>query len=164
MSIEIFDDDIEQLRDDLSAEPWNVISNDDIRNSCLLPIRISYEFVDMGDTEYGFNQNFSEKDTFEYFDCMKYISGRTIDELLMDDGFRLRRHSALHKPLKSALDKLELGITEGQPIIFHFGLYTDKKQMASRESGVRSPRIYFMQGLYGVIYPLFFDPYHEITK
>lgn len=63
MSIEIFDDDIEQLRDDLSVEPWNVISNDDVRNSCLLPIRISYEFVDMGDTEYGFNQNFSEKDT-----------------------------------------------------------------------------------------------------
>ena len=110
MSIEIFDDDIEQLRDDLSVEPWNVISNDDVRNSCQLPIRISYEFVDMGDTEYGFNQNFSEKDTFEYFDCMKYISGRTIDELLMDDDFRLRRHSALHKPLKSALDKLELGI------------------------------------------------------
>ena len=26
MSIEIFDDDIEQLRDDLSVEPWNVIS------------------------------------------------------------------------------------------------------------------------------------------
>lgn len=50
MSIEIFDDDIEQLRDDLSVEPWNVISNDDVRNSCLLPIRISYEFVDMGDT------------------------------------------------------------------------------------------------------------------
>ena len=47
MSIEIFDDDIEQLRDDLSVEPWNVISNDDVRNSCLLPISISYEFVDM---------------------------------------------------------------------------------------------------------------------
>lgn len=30
MSIEIFDDDIEQLRDDLSVEPWNVISNDDV--------------------------------------------------------------------------------------------------------------------------------------
>lgn len=61
MSIEIFDDDIEQLRDDLSVEPWNVISNDDVRSSCLLPICISYEFVDMGDTEYGFNQDFSEK-------------------------------------------------------------------------------------------------------
>ena len=82
----------------------------------------------------------------------------------MDDYFRLRRHSALHKPLKVALDKLNLGITDGQPIIFHFGLYTDKKHMASRETGVRAPRIYFMQGLYGVIYPLFFDPYHEITK
>ena len=59
---------------------------------------------------------------------------------------------------------MNLGITDGQPIIFHFGLYTDKKHMASRETGARAPRIYFMQGLYGVIYPLFFDPYHEITK
>ena len=66
MRIEIFDDDIEQLRDDLSVEPWNVISNDDVRNSCLLPIRISYEFVDMGDTEYGFNQNFSENNDNTY--------------------------------------------------------------------------------------------------
>ncbi len=164
MGIEIFDDDIEQLRDDLSAVPWNVISNDDVRNSCLLPIRISYEYVDMGDSEYGFNQKFSDRDTFEYFECMKYISGRTIDDLLLDDNFRLRRHSSLHKPLKMALDKLDLRITEGQPIIFHFGLYTDRNQMASRESGVRAPRIYFMQGLYGVIFLLFFDPYHEITK
>lgn len=164
MSIEIFDDDIEQLRDDLLVEPWNVICNDDVRNSCLLPIRISYEYVDMGMSEYGFNQKFVEKDTLAYFDSMKYMSGKTIDELLMDDNFRLRRHSALHKPLKVALDKLELGITDGDPIIFHFGLYTNKKTLASRESGVRSPRIYFMQGSYGVIYPLFFDPYHEITK
>lgn len=95
---------------------------------------------------------------------MKYISGHTIDELLEDNRFRLRRHFALHKPLKVIIDKLQLGITAGQPIIFHFGLYTDKKEMALRERNVRSPRIYFMQGLYGVIYPLFFDPFHEITK
>lgn len=111
MSIEIFDDDIEQLRDDLSVVPWNVISNDDVRNSCQLPIRISYEYVDMGNSDYGFDQKFSERDTFEYFDCMKYISGKTIDELLMDDNFRLRRHSALHRPLKMALDKLYITIT-----------------------------------------------------
>lgn len=164
MSIELFDDDIEQLRDDLAVEPWKVISNDDVRNSCQLPIRISYEYVDMGNSGYGFDQSFSEKDTFEYFSNMKYISGHTIDELLEDNRFRLRRHFALHKPLKVIIDKLQLGITAGQPIIFHFGLYTDKKEMASRKHNVRSPRIYFMQGLYGVIYPLFFDPFHEITK
>ena len=45
MSIEIFDDDIEQLRDDLSVEPWNVISNDNVRNSCLLPIRIRSKWL-----------------------------------------------------------------------------------------------------------------------
>lgn len=35
---------------------------------------------------------------------------------------------------------------------------------ACRETGVRSPRIYFMLGVYGLIYPLLFDPYHELTK
>lgn len=164
MSIEFFDDDIEQLRDDLLVEPWNVISNEDVRNSCLLPIRISYEYADLGKSEYGFNQKFNEKDTLAYFESMKYISGKTIDELLIDDNLRLRRHSALHKPLRIALDKLDLGITKGEPIIFHFGLYTNKRSFASRDKGIRSPRIYFMQGSYGVIYPLFFDPYHEITK
>lgn len=106
MSIELFDDDIELLRDDLTVEPWKVISNDDVRNSCQLPIRISYEYVDMGLSGYGFDQNFSEKDTFEYFASMKYISGHTIDELLEDNRFRLRRHFALHKPLKVIIDKL----------------------------------------------------------
>lgn len=143
---------------------WNVISNEDVRNSCLLPIRISYEYADLGKSEYGFNQKFNEKDTLAYFESMKYISGKTIDELLIDDNLRLRRHSALHKPLRIALDKLDLGITNGEPIIFHFGLYTNKRSLVSRDKGIRSPRIYFMQGSYGVIYPLFFDPYHEITK
>lgn len=164
MSIEIFDDDIEQLHDDLLQEPWRTLSNADVRNSNQLPLRISYEYADMGCSNFGFNQELSRKDTMEYFTCMKYLSGKTIDELIDDDHFRLRRHSSLHKPLKEALDRLDLGITKGNPIIFHFPLYTDRNAPASRETGVKSPRIYFMQGLYGVIFPLFFDLFHEITK
>ena len=67
MSIEIFDEDIEQLRDDLAAVPWNVISNDDVRNSCQLPIRISYEFVDMGNSEYGFERNWCACSTYLFY-------------------------------------------------------------------------------------------------
>lgn len=164
MSIELLDDDIELWRDEFSTEPWTIISNTDIRNSCQFPIRISYEYVDMGKSQYGFNQSFTSKDSHKYFSYMKYISGRTIDELLEDDNFRLRRHSALHKSLRDELSKLSEEIVKGEPIIFHFGLYTHKTENASREKDIRSPRIYFMQGLYGIIYPLFFDPYHEITK
>ncbi len=164
MSIELFDDDIDLWKDEFSTEPWKIISNADVRNSCQLPIRISYEYADTGNSVYGFDQAFTLEDSRNYFSCMKYISGKTIDELLLDDNFRLRRHSSLHKPLREVLGKLSADIVKGEPIIFHFGLYTQKTEMASRAKDIRSPRIYFMQGLYGVIYPLFFDPYHEITK
>lgn len=164
MSIELFDDDIDLWKDEFSTEPWRRISNADVRNSCRLPVRISYEYADTGCSVYGFDQAFTLEDSRNYFSCMKYISGKTIDELLLDDNFRLRRHSSLHKPLRKVLDKLSTDIVKGEPIIFHFGLYTQKTEMASRVKDIRSPRIYFMQGLYGVIYPLFFDPYHEITK
>ncbi len=163
-TVDLFDEDIEQLYDDLSAEPWQQLSVDDVRNSSQLPIRISYEYADMGLTPYGFNQNFTQMDIVEYFTVMKYISGRTIWDLEDDDSFALRRHRSLHKPLKEILDKVDTTIVKGDPLIFHFHLYTDKHHDASRETGVRSPRIYFMQGLYGVIYILFFDPFHEITQ
>lgn len=164
MSIELFDDDIELWKEEFLSEPWKVISNDDVRCSCRLPLRISYEYLDMGNTKYGFNQSFTMEDTQAYFGNMKYLSGKTIDELIDDGGFRLRRHPALHKSLRNILSDLTPEILEGDPIIFHFPLYTHKKEMAAEEKGIRSPRVYFMQGLYGVIYPLFFDPYHEITK
>lgn len=164
MSIELFDDDIDQWIEDLSAEPWKRISNADVRCSCRLPLRVSYEYLDMGKTQYGFDQSFTLKDTQSYFNCMKYLSGKTVDELIDNGGIQLRRHSALHKNLKENLWQLNADIVKGEPIIFHFSLYTDRMEMAARDKGIRSPRIYFMQGLYGVIYPLFFDPFHEITK
>lgn len=51
---------------------------------------------------------------------------------------------------------------QSNPIIYHFALYTSKQQ-ADRNKDIRSPRVYFMLGTYGFIYPLFFDPYHEIN-
>lgn len=77
---------------------------------------------------------------------------------------RLRHHSASHKFTRRKLNKLSKEIVKGGPFIFHFGLYIHKTEDVSCEKNIRSTCIYFMQGLYSVIYPLFFISYHEIAK
>ena len=49
------------------------------------------------------------------------------------------------------------------PPFFHFALYQDKGTMGNRISGVKSPRIYFFIGDNATLYPMFYDPYHEIN-
>ena len=66
----------------------------------------------------------------------------------------------LFEVLKSVYPNLTKGIV---PEIYHFALYTVKNGLADRTSDIRSPRIYFVLGDYGRIYPLFFDPYHELN-
>ncbi|MEA3445933.1 MAG: hypothetical protein U9R19_14535, partial [Bacteroidota bacterium] len=51
---------------------------------------------------------------------------------------------------------------EELPPIGQFALYTDNEVEANRETGNKSPRIFFMLGHFGVFYILFYDPYHEI--
>lgn len=48
--------------------------------------------------------------------------------------------------------------------VFQFGLYTDKARRAGREDGVKAPRVFCMLGYNGVVYPLLYDPYHEMYK
>ena len=64
---------------------------------------------------------------------------------------------------KKELSKISPKAIEVNPLIFHFALYTDEKVVANRNKNTRAPRIYFMLGKNGVIYILFFDPYHEIN-
>ena len=153
---------------------WN-LSYEDVVDSQEHPIHVSYQYMDLCKTDYGFEQDFCELDARMYFRIMRYFADKTIRELV-DAGargvcvdneghwVRLRRHEALHKPLKEQLSKISRNIVNGTPMIFHFGLYTAEDGNACRETGVRSPRIYFMLGVYGLIYPLLFDPYHELTK
>jgi hypothetical protein len=50
------------------------------------------------------------------------------------------------------------------PPIGQFALYTKAEQKASRESGIKSPRVFFMIGEKSVFYILFIDLYHEIKS
>lgn len=50
------------------------------------------------------------------------------------------------------------------PEIFHFALYPKKLQHnADRYNKIKNPRVHFVVGSNGMIYPLFYDPYHEIN-
>lgn len=129
------------------------------------PILISYFLVDMEVSKYSFGQDFTQKETKGYFESMAYFSGRTINQIIDETGHELHFYRSnirgnLYKLLKQIWPKRK--IDRDNTLVYHFALY-DSKNRASRKSGVRNPRVYFMLGKEGVIYPIFFDPFHEIN-
>ena len=139
----------------------------DLNDSQGYPIVVCYKLLDFEKSKYNFKQRFTERDASEYFQVMKLFSTKTISEILDDTDFKQKHHfriSKLQGNLLNEFNKL-LGdekTSENSAMFFHFALYTSKEK-ASRETGVRSPRIYFILGLFGTIYPVFFDPYHELN-
>lgn len=144
--------------------PTVVLTTDDVRLSNETPITIKYDYLDLDITEYHFKQSFEWRDTKEYFDKMKTISSSTINDLQNVANELHFRRSPLKGNLRKALCKRFKGQRlDDSIIIYHFALYSDKDVMANREKNIRCPRIYFFQGTYGTIYPLFFDPFHELN-
>lgn len=138
---------------------------EDSRLAQNVPIVISYEMIDLDETDYHFKQVFTHKDTQRYFEVFKNISCQSINDIIEQNEHSLHFHrSAAKGNLKRLLEKLSPGCVtpDSEPMIFHFALYTDKEG-ADRSCDRRSPRIYFMLGRNGMIFPLFFDPYHEIN-
>ena len=143
---------------------WNDrISADDLFLSQQVPIVVSYDLVDLCETPYHFLQEFTWRDTQAYFSLLKKISGSTVNDLLdSEKGLHFYR-TDVRGNLKKLLRKISPQAVEANPLIFHFALYTDEGVMADRSQDIRAPRIYFMLGRNGIIYMLFFDPYHEIN-
>lgn len=141
------------------------LSIEDTRLSMNVPMVISYELADLDVTDYNFKQEFSLDDTQSYFSIMKEISCQSINEIIDESDHSLHFYrSKVNKPMKDLLQKLDPDCDPDyqSTFIYHFALSTDPLG-ASRESGRRSPRVYFMLGRNGMIFPLFFDPYHEIN-
>jgi hypothetical protein len=127
---------------------------------------ISYRYIDIEVTDYCFDQEcLDADDILQYFDLLKQFSSSTINELI--DGHYSRHFHLYHKPnsnLRSLLEHVS-GITltpETTPTIGQFALYNGEEK-ASRETGSKSPRIYFIVGQMGIMHILFYDPFHEIN-
>lgn len=141
------------------------LSYEDSKLALDVPMVISYELVDLNETDYHFKQAFTLKDTQRYFEVFKEISCQSINNLIENGEHSLHFYRTAAKGnLRRLLEKLCPGCVthDNEPMIYHFALYTDVEK-ADRQSGRRSPRVYFMLGRNGMIFPLFFDPYHEIN-
>ena len=167
MSYTLYDDDL--LIDIQTPKPVHArISNLDLCQSKGLPVTVSYANMDYGRTAYGFNQEFSEKDARRYFKLMRKFCSNTLEFMESlndepdDEGEKLHLYNnPISGNLKKVLETYDKEAAQAIPYIYHFALYTCGN--ASRKTKVRSPRVYFMVGAYGIIYPLFFDPFHEIN-
>lgn len=135
---------------------------DDVRLSQDVPIVVRYDYVDLGQTDYHFWQEFTQEDTKGYFERMKQFAGKSINSLLNGPRSTHFHRSELKGNVLKAVKKILPKSIDSNQIIYHFGLY-DTDQWADRKTGIRCPRVYFMMGTYGHIYILFFDPYHELN-
>lgn len=155
-------EDIEEIHSKFNWESG--ISNDAISTTIKTHPVVCYNYIDLGKTKYNFKQDcFDNIDIKAYFEGIKYISEHTLEELLDDSEREFHFHkSYVSGNLKKVLSQLN-GKKRYMPEIYHFALYTNKNEKADRSKNIKSPRIYFLVGKHGMIYILFYDPYHEIN-
>lgn len=145
------------------------LDNTDFKESLSTLSVVSYRYIDLDKTDYHFSQDcFDNRDISEYFIFMNILTSYPFNELISNknkdwhlnanDYFKDKKFRNL---VNTALDNNKKLKVEQVPMFYHFALYTE--QNANRETKVKSPRIYFFIGKDAIIYPLFYDPYHEIN-
>lgn len=131
---------------------------------------VCYKYLQMEGT-YGFNQKeWDYKDAVAYFESMNILAQMPISdfqELDKQEWHMYPNHICkgrnLHTELLKVFSEEILNKPELLPPFFHFALYQDKGVIADRRKKVKSPRIYFFIGDNAAIYPIFYDPYHELN-
>lgn len=128
-----------------------------------------YDYIDLDKTDFHFKQeNIEIKDYIKYFEMVKFISKNTVNTLI--DKTNYKYHFHLYPAPNGRLLKLIQNISNIKfnnydlPPIGQFALYTTSENNASRETGIKSPRVFFMIGEKSVFYILFIDLYHEIKS
>lgn len=168
MANRFFDTDLDLDVDLLTSEDEvstiRGLTNEELAESLDLPITVCYNLADIDSTKYGFGQVFEQRDTLNYFSIMRKFTANSLNKLFEHrHDYHLYR-SVIKGNLFEVLKSIYPNLTKGaMPEIYHFALYTTDSGNADRANGVRSPRVYFVLADYGRIYPLFFDPYHELN-
>lgn len=130
---------------------------------------VCYKYLQMDGT-YGFSQEeWDNDDVVSYFDSMQLLANMSIQEFWnLDKGWHMNpntisRGQNLYNELLPILGEKVLNTPELRPQFFHFALYDEPGVTADRSLGIKAPRIYFFIGDNATIYPMFYDPYHEIN-
>ena len=164
MAIDLSDFDIEDV-DGKAARLTEELDWRDLQESQDCLISVQYNEIDLGKTPYHFNQHFVGNEATLYFQRMQEFSGLSVNYIVEHCDYRAHfNRTDIRGNIKKVFDEIDPKIAKANPLIFHFALDPECKiTNASRESGIRNPRIYFMIGYNGMIHMLFFDPYHELN-
>lgn len=144
------------------------IDNADFRDSLEHTSLVSYRYIQLKNTDYHFSQPcLDNRDVVAYFKFMQLLTSYPFNRLREERErewhlYPTEYKGNLKRLIKEALNLKKELRPECVPAFYHFALYTDKRQ-ASRKEGIKSPRVYFFFGQDATIYPLFYDPYHEIN-
>ena len=162
MSFDLWENDF--IGDIPLAHLTDEMDYQDLRESQDCLISVQYNEIDLGQTDYGFNQEFKENEANQYFKRMHAFSGMTINDII-DQGFHAWHfyRTSIKGNIKKVFDSIDPMIAKCNPMIFHFALDPSCKTIANRLNDQRNARIYFMVGYNGMIHPLLFDPYHELN-
>lgn len=164
MAIDLSDFDIEEV-DGQVAHLTDDLDWRDLQESQDCLITVQYNEIDLGKTPYHFNQPFVGNEANLYFQRMKEFSELSVNYILDHSDYKVHfNRTDIRGNIKRVFDSIDPNIASANPLIFHFALDPESTVTnASRTTGVRNPRIYFMIGYNGMIHILFFDPYHELN-
>lgn len=135
--------------------------------------KVCYKYLQI-EGPYGFNQEeWDKRDAVSYFVSMSILAVTPIGEFRdlntkKEDEWHMypnpiSKGQKLYDELAKVFGEDLLKKHEVLPPFFHFALYQDKNVIADRAKKVKSPRIYFFIGDNAAIYPMFYDPYHELN-
>lgn len=149
---------------DLPAKLTDELSYEDLSDSQNQCISVQYNQIDLGKTDYGFDQEFEGNEANLYFKRMQEFAEQTLNNVRENASYRLHFYRTdVRGNIKKIFDSIDPKISKANPLIFHFALDPNNHNQADRVKHIRNPRVYFMVGRNGMIHILFFDPYHEIN-
>tara|TARA_R110001632_G_scaffold232421_1_gene373163 strand:- start:3310 stop:3834 length:525 start_codon:yes stop_codon:yes gene_type:complete len=131
---------------------------------------IAYDYLNINDDlDYSFHnpeflkmesEEFPNKSDYNiYFDKIKNLCKKSLDESLNNSSHK--EHLKTVNPNKNLVNVVKKIFKKNHippeqlPQFGEFGLYTNKKSN-------RAPRVFFFIGNAGMIYILFYDPFHKI--
>ena len=164
MAIDLSEFDIQQV-EGVAARLTDELNWRDLQDSQDCMITVQYNEIDLGKTPYHFNQPFMGNEANLYFQRMNEFSGLTVNYIVEHSDYKSHFYRTdIRGNIKKVFDCIDKKIAKANPLIFHFALDPNcNVTQASRTTGRRNPRIYFMTGYNGMIHILFFDPYHELN-
>ena len=106
---------------DYPAKLTENLSYQDLVDSQGQCISVQYNEIDLGDTGYGFDQEFEGKEANLYFERMREFSEQTLKDIREDADYKLHFHRTnVSGNIKRIFDSIDPKIAKANTLIYDF--------------------------------------------